>query len=77
MKKNEIRFTRSPIGDILVSLWSIRRDFHCDYLIDGAYGDTKIKAVWALIKWLYRYGKLAELLYIKSIKDESFCVQKN
>ena len=71
MKKNELRFTRSPIGDILVSLWSIRRDFHCDYLIDGAYGDTKIKAVWALIKWLYRYGGLTELFYIRSIKYES------
>ena len=70
MKKNELRFARSPTGDILVSLWSIRRDFHCDYLIDGAYGDTKIKAVWALIKWLYRYGSLNELFYIRSIKYE-------
>ena len=70
MKKNELRFARSPIGDILVSLWSIRRDFHCDYLIDGAYGDTKIKAVWELIKWLYRYGNLNELFYIRSIKYE-------
>ena len=70
MKMNELRFTRSPIGDILVSLWSIRRDFHCDYLIAGAYGDTKIKAVWALIKWLYRYGNLNELFYIRSIKYE-------
>jgi hypothetical protein len=70
MRKNELRFARSPIGDILVSLWSIRRDFHCDYLIDGAYGDTKIKAVWALIKWLYRYGNLNELFYIRSIKYE-------
>jgi hypothetical protein len=70
MRKNELRFARSPIGDILVSLWSIRRDFHCDYLIAGAYGDTKIKAVWALIKWLYRYGNLNELFYIRSIKYE-------
>ena len=45
MKKNELRFSRTLTGDILVSLWRIRRDFHCDLLIDGAYGDTKMEAV--------------------------------
>lgn len=68
MKKNELRFSRTPIGDTHVSLWRIRRDFHCDYLIGGAYGDTKMEAVWSLIKWLYRYGNLTELFYIRSIK---------
>jgi hypothetical protein len=70
MKKNELRFSRTLIGDIHVSLWRIRRDFHCDRLIDGAYGDTKMEAVWSLIKWLYRYGDLTELFYIRSIKYE-------
>ena len=70
MKKNELRFSRTLIGDIHVSLWRIRRDFHCDYLIDGACGDTKMEAVWSLIKWLYRYGDLTELFYIRSIKYE-------
>lgn len=70
MKKNELRFSKTLIGEYLVSLWSIRPDCSCDYLIDGAYGDTKMKAVWALIKWLYRYGNLTELFYIKSIKYE-------
>jgi hypothetical protein len=45
MKKNELRFSRTLIGDIHVSLWRIRKDFHCDRLIDGAYGDTKMEAV--------------------------------
>ena len=70
MKKNELRFLRTLTGDVLVSLWRIRRDFHCDLLIDGAYGDTKMEAVWSLIKWLYRYGNLTELFYIRSIKYE-------
>lgn len=70
MKKNELRFSKTLNGDILVSLWTIRPDCSCNYLIDGAYGDTKMKAVWALIKWLYRYGNLTELFYIRSIKDE-------
>ena len=70
MKKNELRFSKTLIGDIHVSLWRIRRDFHCDCLIDGAYGDTKMEAVWSLIKWLYRYGNLTELFYIRSIKYE-------
>ena len=70
MKKNELRFSRTLIGDIHVSLWRIRIDFHCDRLIDGAYGDAKMEAVWALIKWLYRYGDLTELFYIRSIKYE-------
>lgn len=70
MKKNELRFSKTLNGDILVSLWNIRTDTHYNYLIDGAHGDTKMKAVWALIKWLYRYGNLTELFYIKSIKYE-------
>ena len=70
MKKNELRFSRTLTGDILVSLWRIRRDFLYDRLIGGAYGDTKMKAVWSLIKWLYRYGNLTELFYIRSIKYE-------
>ena len=70
MKKNELRFSKTLNGDILVSLWTIRPDYSCNYLIDGAYGDTRMKAVWALIKWLYRYGNLTELFYIRSIKYE-------
>ena len=70
MKKNELRFSRTLIGDIHVSLWRIRRGFYYDHLIGGAYGDTKMKDVWSLIKWLYRYGNLTELFYIKSIKYE-------
>lgn len=70
MKKNELRFSRTPIGDIHVSLWRIRRDYHRDYLIDAACGDTKMEAVLSLIKWLYRYGNLTELFYIRSIKYE-------
>ena len=70
MKKNELRFSKTLNGDILVSLWTIRPDCSCNYLIDGAYGDTKMKAIWALIKWLYRYGNLTELFYIRGIKYE-------
>lgn len=70
MKKNELRFSKTLNGDILVSLWTIRPDCSCDYLIGGANGDTKMKAVLALIKWLYRYGNLTELFYIRSIKYE-------
>ena len=70
MKKNELRFSKTLNGDILVSLWGIRTDIHYNYLIDGAHGDTKMKAVLALIKWLYRYGNLTELFYIKSLKYE-------
>ena len=70
MKKNELRFLKTLNGDILVSLWNIRTDTHYNRLIDGAYGDTKMDAVWALIKWLYRYGDLTELFYIRSIKYE-------
>lgn len=70
MKKNELGFSKTLNGDILVSLWTIRPDCSCNYLIDGAYGDTRMKAVWALIKWLYRYGNLTELFYIRSIKYE-------
>jgi hypothetical protein len=70
MKKNELRFSKTLNGDILVSLWSINTDTHYNYLIGGAHGDTKMKAVWALIKWLYRYGNLNELFYIKSVKHE-------
>ena len=70
MKKNELRFLKTLNGDILVSLWNIRTDTHYNRLIDGAYGDTKMEAVWSLIKWLYRYGNLTELFYIRSIKYE-------
>lgn len=70
MKKNELRFSKTLNGDILVSLWTIRPDYSCDYLIGGANGDTKMKAVLSLIKWLYCYGNLIELFYIRSIKYE-------
>lgn len=50
MKENELRFSKTLNGDILVSLWTIKTDTHYNYLIDGAHGDTKMKAVWALIK---------------------------
>ena len=70
MKKNELRFLKTLNGDILVSLWNIRTDTHYNRLIDGAHGDTKMETVWSLIKWLYRYGNLTELFYIRSIKYE-------
>ena len=70
MKKNELRFSKTLIGDIIVSLWHIKTDTHYNYLIAGAHGDTKMGAVWSLIKWLYRYGNLTELFYIRSIKYE-------
>lgn len=70
MRRNELRFATSSLGEHLVSLWALKPKPYHDYLIDGSYGDTKLGALWNLIKWMHRYGKLQELFYIRSIKYE-------
>lgn len=70
MKKNELRISKTLIGQYLFSLWILKTYPYNDWLITGATGKTKVKAFLSLIKWLYRYGNLNELLYIRSIKYE-------
>lgn len=68
MKRNELRIRTNGIGEYIVSLWVVKPHPYTDYLVSGACGKTKLKAIWALIKWMYKYDSLKYLLYIRSIK---------
>lgn len=71
MKRNELRFGKSYLGEYKVSLWVVKQEPYKDWLISGGCGKTKLKAFVDLIRWLKKYDNLKELLFVKSIKKEN------
>lgn len=71
MKRNELRFGKSYLGEYLVSLWAVKQKPDKDRMISGSFGKTKFKAFVNLIRWLKKYNNLKELFYVRSIKMEN------
>lgn len=71
MKRNELRFGKSYLGECLVSLWAVKQKPDKDWMISGSCGKTKFKAFVNLIRWLKKYNNLKELFYVRSIKMEN------
>ena len=70
MRRNEIRYSKTPFDDYNIFIWAIKPPPYKDWLITGSCGKTKFRAFISLVKLLHKYKSLKELLYVRSIKNE-------